>query len=97
MNVFDQLPGEASGDVGAATQHDLGMLLEEPLAAVPTGEAASYPQQRRGATLRRQVVDLHPSSVMHLVGHEPTKPTASNPAGIADLHDQPLNQVDHDG
>ena len=97
VDVSDQLTGQTAGDVGAASHHDLGMLLTEPFPAVVAGEAAPDPHQRRRPASSRQIMDLEPAPIMHLVGFESAHRTADHPAGIADLHHQTFNQINHNG
>lgn len=84
VHVSDQVTGQTSGHMGAATDHDLGRVLPVPLLTVATLEATPGPHQGRLPSLGRQVANLVAAAVVHLVGGEPAPAAAAHPAGVGD-------------
>ena len=55
VDVTDQLAGQTTGHMGAASQDDLGMVLPVPLSAPGADEPASHPFEFRRPAPGRKI------------------------------------------
>src|SRR5690554_5686177 len=79
--------------MGATPHQDLGVVLEEPLPTLATREPTTYPHQRCGSALSRQIPHSQTTGVVDPSRLEPAPRTPNHPARVGYFDHQLLDHI----